>query len=61
MKKKLIKLLEIIKGYEVQFITLLMFLLFINLGITSLIEFVNVFFKGIAHVLVESIKAIKNG
>lgn len=61
MKEKLIKLLELIKGYEFQFIILLIFMLFINLGITNLIELMNVFFKGIENILVESIKAIKHG
>lgn len=50
MKKQIKKLLELIKGYEVESVIVIMFLILVNMIITSV-------FNGIAHVLTSVIKS----
>lgn len=56
MKKNLKKLLELIKGYEIQFILLIILIMSLNVLLHNSIEIINAFFKGIVLVINETLK-----
>ena len=54
MKKNLKKLLELIKGYEIQFILLIVLIMSLNTLLHNSIEIINAFFKGIVLMINEA-------